>query len=65
MNINKMIDMLLIKLSYNKSVFYLEKRNYKEGKTYKSYLIKIGNNTKEFKSKKDLLLYLSNHKEVT
>ena len=41
MNINKMIDMLLMKLSKTKSVFYMEKRTYKEMKTYKSYIITI------------------------
>lgn len=60
MNIDKMINMLLIRLSRNKQVFYMEKRTYKDDRVYKSYIIKTGNITKEFNSKKDLLLYLSN-----
>lgn len=62
MNINKMIDMLLIKLSQIHNVFYMEKRTYKEGKIYKSFLIKIDSITKEFRSKRDLLIYLSKRK---
>lgn len=50
--------MLLQKLSLEYDVFYMEKRNYKEGKTYKSFFIKIGNIKEEFKSERDLLLFL-------
>ena len=59
MNIDKMINMLLIKLSQSNSVFYKERRTYKNDKVYKTYIIKINNSTEEFNSKKDLLLYLS------
>lgn len=59
MNIDKMINLLLIKLSKKHKVFYMEKRTYTDDKIYKSYLIKIANRNKEFNTKKDLLLYLS------
>lgn len=64
MNIDRMINMFLIKLGKNNDIFYMEKRTYKNDKVYKSYIIKIKNNTKEFNNKKDLLIYLSNIKEV-
>ena len=57
-NIKRMTEMLLKKLSLEYNVFYMEKRNYKEGKTYKSFFIKIGNIKEEFKSEMDLLLFL-------
>ena len=59
MNIDKMIDMLLLNISKTKSVFYMEKRTYRDMKTYKSYLITINKRKEEFKSKRDLLIYLS------
>lgn len=59
MNIDKMINMLLIKLSQQYKVFYMEKRNYKSGKIYKTFNIKIGNIKEEFLSKRDLLVFLS------
>ena len=57
-NIKKMINMLLQKLSLKYDVFYMEKRNYRGGKTYKTFTIKIGNVKEEFKSERDLLLFL-------
>ena len=57
-NIKKMINMLLQKLSLEYDVFYMEKRNYRDGKTYKTFNIKIGNIKEEFKSERDLLLFL-------
>lgn len=57
-NLKKMINMLLQRLSLEYDIFYMEKRNYKEGKTYKSFFIKIGNIKEEFKSERDLLLFL-------
>lgn len=36
----------------------MEKRTYKEGKVYKTYRVKIGNQNKEFNSQTDLLLWL-------
>lgn len=59
MNINKMINMLLLNLSKTKSVFYMEKRTYKDMKTYKSYILTINKKKEEFKNKRDLLIYLS------
>ena len=54
-NIKKMINMLLQKLSLEYDVFYMEKRNYRDGKTYKTFtaitlgditdLLSIDNNT--------------------
>ena len=60
MNIDKMINMLLISLSANHKVFYMEKRNYKDRKVYKSYNIKINSKNVEFRNKRELLLYLTN-----
>ena len=59
MNIDKMINMLLLKLSKTRSVFYMEKRTYKDMKIYKSYIITINKKKEEFRNKKDLLIYLS------
>ena len=50
--------MLLQRLSLQYDIFYMEKRNYKEGKIYKSFFIKIGNIKEDFKSERDLLLFL-------
>lgn len=58
-NIDRMINMLLITLSKNHNVFFMEKRNYKEDKIYKSFIIKIDKISKEFKNKRDMLIYLS------
>lgn len=58
MNINKMINTILLKISQEHSVFYMEKRTYKDAKIYKSYLVKIDNETKECDNKTELLLYL-------
>ncbi len=60
MNIDKMIDMLLISLSKKHNIFYMEMRTYKGTKTYKNYNVKIDKDKKEFRSKKDLLVYLTN-----
>ena len=57
-NIKKMINMLLQKLSLEYDVFYMEKRNYRDGKTFKTFIIKIGNIKEEFRSERDLLLFL-------
>lgn len=59
MNIDKMTNMLLIKLSKKHDIFYMEKRSYKEGKIYKSFIIKIDKTSQEFRNKRDLLLWLS------
>ena len=59
MNIDKAINMLLLNISKTKSVFYIEKRIYKDIKIYKSYVITINKKKKDFKSKRDLLIYLS------
>ena len=59
MNIDKMINMLLIKLSKDYNIFYMEKRSYNNEKINKSFFIKIGNSKEEFRNKRDLLIYLS------
>lgn len=56
---SKYINMILIKLSFNHKVFYMEKRNYKNGKSYKTYIIRIDELTKEFTKQYDLLNWLS------
>ena len=53
-----MINMLLQQLSFKHNIFYLEKRSYKEGKIYKSYVVKIDKISTEFKNERDLLIYL-------
>lgn len=50
--------MLLIKLSQNNDIFYMEKRTYKDGKMYKSYTVDVGGIKRECRNKKDLLLFL-------
>ena len=54
-----MINMLLLKLSKEYDIFFMERRTYKDNKIYKSFFIKIGNIKEEFKNKRDLLIYLS------
>jgi hypothetical protein len=58
-NIDKMINMLLLKLAKCNDIFFMEKRTYKNSKIYKSYIINIGKEKEEFRSKRDLLIYLS------
>lgn len=58
MNIDRMINMLLIKLSQKNDVFYMEKRTYKNSKCYKSYILKVDDDTNEFKGKIEILYYL-------
>lgn len=63
MQIEQIINMLLLKLSLNHKVFYLEQRNCKEGKVYKSYKVKIDKEQiKEFKNKQQVILYLKDRK---
>lgn len=57
-NIKKMINMLLQKLSFEYDIFYMEKRNYRDGKIFKTFIIKIGNIKEEFRNERDLLLFL-------
>lgn len=59
MNIDKMINMLLIKLSKKHDIFFMEKRNYRDDKIYKSFIVKIDKTSEEFRNKRDLLIYLS------
>ena len=59
MNIDKMIDMLLYKLSRKHEVFYIEMRTYRKNQTSKTYKVKLDGYTETFKSKRNLLIYLS------
>lgn len=61
MNIDRMINMLLLKLSKEYDIFYMERRTYKDNKVYKSYIVNIDGNNGEYKNKKDLLTNLSNY----
>lgn len=61
MNIDKMINMLLIKLSNNHNIFYMEKRSYTNNKVYKTFIIKIDKISNKFRNKRDLLIYLSKY----
>ena len=58
-NINRMINMLLIKLSKKHDIFFMEKRSYRNDKIYKSFIIKIDKVSEEFRNKRDLLIFLS------
>ena len=58
MNLKRYINMILSTLSLKDNIFYMERRTYKEGKAYKSYIIKIGEVSEEFRSERDLLLWL-------
>jgi len=53
-----MINMLMIKLSKDHDIFYMERRTYKEGEIYKSYLINVDGDAESFGSKLELLHYL-------
>lgn len=58
MSIQQMLNVIMQKISLKYKIFYMEKRTYKEGKVYKTYRVKIGNQNKEFNSQTDLLLWL-------
>lgn len=58
-SIDRMINMLLIKLSKKHDIFFMEKRSYRNDKIYKSFIIKIDNISEEFRNKRDLLIFLS------
>ena len=60
-NIDKMINILLLKLSKEHDIFYMERRTYKDNKVYKSYIVNIDGNNAVYKNKKDLLINLSNY----
>lgn len=62
MNIQKMLNMLMQKISLTDKIFYMEQRTYKNGKVYKSYKVKIGKLNEEFNSQKDILLWLKDWK---
>lgn len=62
MNINKMLNMLMQKISLTDKIFYMEQRTYKDGKVYKNYKLKINDETFDFNSQKDILLWLKDWK---
>ena len=57
-----MINILLLKLSNEHNIFYIEKRTYKENKVQKFLIVNIDGNNYYFNSKKDILLELSKWK---
>lgn len=62
-NVKKMVDMFLTKLSLKHKIFYIEQKTYKDGNTYKNYKIKIDNKKiQEFNSLTRLLLFLKDWK---
>lgn len=54
----RLINILLLKLSLKDKASYTEIRTYKEGKTYKKYIICIGKEKETFKGKRELVMYL-------
>lgn len=62
MNIDKMIKMLLLKLSLEYDITLIEFKTFKEGKIYNNFRIKIGNISEEFSSKRNLLIWLKDWK---
>lgn len=50
--------MLLLKLSKEHNIFYMERKKYKDCKVYKSYIINIDGDNRTCTRKKDLLTYL-------
>ena len=62
MNIQKMLNMLMQKISLTDKIFYMEQKTYKEGKVYKNYKVKIKDEMYEFSSQKDILLWLKDWK---
>ena len=63
MNPKRMVEILLINVSYKHKIFYLEQKTYKEGKVFKNYKVKIDNGKmQEFNSLTQLLLFLKDWK---
>ena len=64
-NVDKMINMLLLKLSKRFDIFFMERRTYKKNKVSKSYYIKYEDKnhegeTENFNNKRQVLIYLTN-----
>ena len=63
MNLKRMVEILLINISYKHKIFYLEQKTYKEGKVFKNYKVKIDNGKmQEFNSLTQLLIFLKDWK---
>ena len=62
MNIQKMLNMLMQKISLTDKIFYMEQRTYKDGKVYKNYKLNFNDETFDFNSQKDILLWLKDWK---
>lgn len=63
MNLRRMIDMLLTRLSVNHKVQYIESRTYIEDKVFKRYKVKIDDDKMEdFNSMQALLIFLKDWK---
>ena len=54
MNIERMIEVVLRKLSNEHTIFLMERRTYKDNKVYKSYILSIDGEQEEYKNKYDL-----------
>jgi hypothetical protein len=54
MNIERMIEVALRKLSIEHTIFLMERRTYKDNKVYKSYILSIDDEQQEYKNKFDL-----------
>ena len=62
MNIRRMVDLLLQKLSIKHKVYYMERRYYNNAKVSKSYLLNIDGDTMTFGSLIEILTYLKQRK---
>lgn len=54
MNIERMIEVVLRKLSIEHTIFLMERRTYKDNKVYKSYILSIDGEQEEYRNKYDL-----------
>lgn len=62
MNIRRMVDLLLQKLSIKHKVYFMERRYYNNAKVSKSYLLNIDGDTMTLGSLIEVLTYLKQRK---
>lgn len=62
MNIRRMVDLLLQKLSITHKVYYMERRYYNNAKVSKSYVLSIDGKSETFGSLIEVLTYLKQRK---
>ena len=62
MNIRRMVDLLLQKLSIKHKVYYMERRYYNNAKVSKSYVLSIDGKSETFGSLIEVLTYLKQRK---